>query len=100
MAGAQFVHVDLILAALIAPIGDSIEDLIAEAEARGGRFAILELGLYYAVCCVEPDDRVNMARFARLLRVSDLVASPKPFDSPNPEDTANWRKAALGLQGS
>lgn len=99
MAGpAQFLHVDMVLAALIASAGDSIEELIALVESQGGRFAILELALYYAVCCVEANDRVDMARFARLLQVSDIVPSPKPFDRPSVEEIANWRAAALGTQ--
>ncbi len=92
----RYFHVDLVLAALIAPAGDAIEGLIEEAEQGGDPIAILELALYCAICSVEAGDRLHWARFARLLACCQLVPSPKPFTPPEPQEIARWRAAALG----
>lgn len=94
----RFFHIDLVLAALIAPDGDAIERLIAEAEQGGEPVAILELALYYAICSVQSDDQLNFPRFARLLRCCQIVPSPKPFELPTLQEIAHWRSVALGQE--
>lgn len=93
-----FLHVDMVLAALIGREGSAIEGFITAGERGEHQLAILELALFYAVCSVQPDDRVNFARFARLLQCSGIVPSPKPFDPPNDEEIAHWRQVVLGPQ--
>jgi len=96
MAPDSYVHVDLILAALIAPSGEMIEELLCVAERGEGNWAMLEQALYYAFCCVESRDRLDLPRFCRLLKCIRIAPSPRPFARPSLEEIARWREAALG----
>ncbi|HKD13605.1 MAG TPA: hypothetical protein VKE71_03580 [Candidatus Angelobacter sp.] len=91
-----FLHIDMVLAALIGREGATIERFIDAAERGEHQLAILELALYCALCSVQPDDRVNFPRFARLVQFSTIVQSPKPFDHPLDEEIAHWREVVLG----
>jgi hypothetical protein len=95
MAPDSFIHVDLVLAVLIAPKGDVVEDLISAAERAEESWAILEVALYYAFCCVESRDRLDLPRFCRLLKCVKIAPSPRPFEPPTLEEIARWREAAL-----
>ncbi|HUJ39101.1 MAG TPA: hypothetical protein VLW54_01035 [Candidatus Acidoferrales bacterium] len=96
MASGSYFHVDLILAALIGPAGDPIEELISLAQESEGSWLILEDALYYAFCSVESRDRLDLARFCGLLKAARIVPSPRPFEAPTLEEIARWREAALG----
>jgi hypothetical protein len=91
-----FLHIDLVLSALIGPEGAVIDRLISEAERGERQLGIQELALYYAFCAVGGDDRVNFPRFAKLLQFSRIVHSPKPFDPPIEEEIAHWRDVVFG----
>ena len=45
-----FLHVDLILCALIGPTGAPVERLIAEAERGEKQYEVFEFALYCALC--------------------------------------------------
>lgn len=91
-----YLHIDVVLAALIGSENSAIERFIGEAERGERELAILELALYCAVCSLRSDDRLNLPFFTRLLRFSKIVPSPKPFDPPTEEEIAHWRDVALG----
>jgi hypothetical protein len=92
---AGYLNVDLILAALIGAKQDPVEHLLSAAERGEQELMILEVALYYAVCCLQGDDRLSFPRFCRLLRCARVVPSPRPFEPPTLEEVANWRQAAL-----
>lgn len=94
-----YLHIDIVLAALIGPDNPTIERFISAAERGEQELAILELALYCAVCSLRSDDRLNLPQFARLLRFSKIVPSPKPFDLPTEEEIAHWRGVVLGENG-
>jgi len=98
MGSDVYLHVDLILAALIGRNDKALEKIIAEAERGEQHLMILEAALYYAFCSLQSDDRPNFPRFCRLLQVTRVVPSPRPFDPPDPEEIANWRAVALGIE--
>jgi len=98
MGNDVYLHVDLILAALIGRNDKTLEKIITEAERGEQQLMILELALYYAFCSLRSDDRPNFPRFCRLLQVTRVVPSPRPFDPPDPEEIANWRAVALGIE--
>ena len=93
-----FLHIDLILSALIGPEGAPIERFIAEAERGEQQLAILELALYCAICSLRPEDQVNLPRFTRLLQFGQIVQSPKPFNHPSEEEIAHWRDVVFGRE--
>jgi hypothetical protein len=91
-----YLHIDLVLSALIGPEGAPIERFIAAAERGEHTLEILELALYCAWCSVKPEDHVNFPRFAKLLQIGQIVPSPKPFDPPTEEEIAHWRDVVFG----
>jgi|SRR5215469_10239455 len=93
-----FLHIDLILSALIGPEGAPIERFIADAKCGKQQLAILELALYCAVCSLQPGDQVNLPRFARLLQFGQIVQSPKPFNHPTQEEITHWRDVVFGRE--
>lgn len=94
-----YLHIDVVLAALIGPENPTVERFISAAERGEQELAILELSLYCALCSLRSDDRLNLPFFTRLLRFSKIVPSPKPFDPPTEEEIAHWREVALGQNG-
>jgi hypothetical protein len=96
MAPQAYLHIDMVLSALIGAPGAAIEKFMAEAEEGKHELLVLELALFCAVCSVESNDRVDWARFAKFLRCVTIVPSPKPFDWPSPEEIAHWREVVLG----
>jgi len=98
MGSDVHLHVDLILAALIGRSDSTLDKLVAAAERGEQHLMILELALYYAFCSLRSDDRPNFPRFCRLLQFTRVVPSPRPFDPPDPEEIANWRALALGIE--
>jgi len=97
MARQAFLHVDLVLAALIGDTGIA-DAIIARAERGEDELVTLELALYYTFCSVRNEDKVNLERFARLLRHLSIAPSPKPFEPPTAEDVEHWRAVALGRE--
>jgi hypothetical protein len=94
----EFLHVDLILAALIGPAGAPVERLIAEAERGQHDLEMLEIALYYSFCSLQAQDRLDHRRFVKLLRCARVVPGPessRPLEPPLAEEIARWRDAAL-----
>ena len=102
MAGDQvMLAIDIVLAALIGPAGCSADNVIARAEAGEWEPVLLDLALFCAMSSVRPDDRVDHARFARLLRHARFAASggreaDGAFAPPSIEAIEHWRDVALG----
>lgn len=93
-----YLHIDLVLAALIGPEGAAIEHLIAAGERGEYPLEILELALYCAWCSVRPGDDVKFSRFAKLLQVGQIIPSPKPFNPPTDEEIEHWRDVVFGRE--
>lgn len=91
-----YLHIDMVLSALIGPENAAIEHFIAAAERGEYTLEILELALYCAWCSVRPGDDLKFSRFAKLLQVSQIVPSPKPFDAPTDEEIEHWRDVVFG----
>jgi hypothetical protein len=91
-----YLHIDLVLSALIGPEDAPIERFIAAAERGEYTLEIMELALYCAWCSVRPGDDLKFSRFAKLLQVSQIVPSPKPFDAPTDEEISHWRDVVFG----
>jgi hypothetical protein len=94
--------VDVVLSALIGPPDCAAEMVLARAEAGEWQPVLLDLALYCAMSSVRPDDRVDHARFAQLLRHAHFAASGSrapdaPFDPPTIEEIEHWRAVALGV---
>jgi hypothetical protein len=95
--------IDVVLGALIGPPGTAAEMVIARAEAGEWQPVLLDLALFCAMSSVRPNDEVDHARFARLLRHVQFAASGSrepgaPFDPPSLEEIEHWRDVALGRQ--
>ena len=93
--------IDVVLSALIGPPDCAAEMVLARAEAGEWQPVLLDLALYCAMASVRPEDRVDHARFARLLRHVQFAASGSrapdaPFDPPSTEEIEHWRDVALG----
>lgn len=93
-----YLHIDLVLSALIGPEDATIELFIAAAERGEHTLEILELVLYCAWCSVRPGDDLKFSRFARLLQVGQIIPSPKPFDPPTEEEIEHWRDVVFGRE--
>lgn len=91
-----YLHIDMVLAVLIGKPGAGIERFMADAEEGKQKLLVLELALFYAVCSLRNDDRLDVARFARFLSCVTIVPSPKPFAWPTPDEIAHWREVVLG----
>ncbi|MCA9713551.1 MAG: hypothetical protein H6713_12855 [Myxococcales bacterium] len=93
--------IDLVLGALIGPPGHPIETILARAEAGEWTPVLLDLALYCAMASVRPEDTVDHARFARLLRYAQPAASRSrepggAFTPPTLEEIEHWRAVVLG----
>ena len=91
-----YLHIDLVLSALIGREGAAIERFIVAAERGEHTLEILELALYCAWCSVRPEDDLKLARFAKLLQIGQIIPSPKPFDPPTDEEIEHWRDVVFG----
>jgi hypothetical protein len=74
---------------------------IARAEAGEWQPVVLDLALFCAMASVRPDDRVDHARFARLLQHAQFAASGgrEPggsFARPSAEEIEHWRDVVFG----
>jgi hypothetical protein len=103
MASPVMLAIDIVLGALIGPPGTAAELVIARAEAGEWRPVLLDLALFCAMASVRPEDAVDHARFARLLRHAQFAASGsraegEAFDPPSLEEIEHWRDVALGRQ--
>lgn len=92
----SYLHIDLVLSALIGPEGAAIERFIDAAERGEHTLEILELALYCAWCSVRPGDDLKFSRFAKLLQVGQIIPSPKPFEPPTEEEIEHWRDVVFG----
>lgn len=100
-ASPVMLAIDVVLGALIGPPGTAAERIIERAEAGEWTPVLLDLALFCAMSSVRPDDPVDHARFARLLRHAQLAASGSrepgtPFTPPSPEEIAHWRDVVFG----
>jgi hypothetical protein len=100
MPSPVMLAIDIVLGAMIGP-GTGAEMVIARAEAGEWTPVLLDLALFCAMSSVRADDRVDHARFARLLRHAQFAASGSrapdtAFAVPSAEEIENWRAVALG----
>ena len=103
MASPVMLAIDVVLGALIGPPGTAAEMVIARAEAGEWQPVVLDLALFCAMSSVRPEDTVDHARFARLLRHAQLAPSlgrndDGSFAPPSLEEIEHWRDVALGRQ--
>src|ERR1041385_1030321 len=101
MASPIMLAIDVVLGALIGPPGTAAEMVIARAEAGEWQPVLLDLALFCAMASVRPEDRVDHARFARLLRHAQLAASlsreaAAPFARPSDAEIEHWRDVVFG----
>jgi len=94
--------IDVVVGALIGPPGCPAEMVIERAESGEWTPILLDLALFCAMSSVRPEDRVDHARFARLLRHASFAASGSrapgtAFEPPSAAEIENWRNVALGL---
>jgi hypothetical protein len=95
--------IDVVLSALIGPPDCAADRLLARVEAGEWQPVLLDLALFCAMSSVRPDDRVDHARFARLLRHVQFAASGSrapdaPFDPPSIEEIEHWRDVVFDRQ--
>ena len=93
--------IDVVLGALIGPPGTAAETVIARAEAGEWTPVLLDLALFCAMSSVRPEDIVDHARFARLLRHSQFAASSSrepgtAFEPPSLDSIEHWRDVVFG----
>lgn len=103
MASPVMLAIDVVLGALIGPADNAADMIIARAEAGEWQPVVLDLALYCAMSSVRPEDRVDHARFARLLRHAQLAPSlgreaDGTFTPPTAADIEHWRDVALGRE--
>lgn len=103
VAAPTVLGIDMVLMALIGPPGAPVERFIDMAAKGEMTPVILDLALHSAMSSIQPGDKVDHARFARLLQCAELRASmSRPeggaFEPPAPEAIAHWRDVALGKQ--
>lgn len=67
--------IDVVLGALIGPPGCAAESVIARGESGEWIPVLLDLALFCAMSSVRPEDTVDHARFAPLLRHAAFAAS-------------------------
>jgi hypothetical protein len=93
--------IDVVLGALIGPPGTAAEMIIERAEAGEWTPVLLDLALFCAMSSIRPEDQVDHARFARLLRHAQFAASgsrspDEPFSPPSIEEIEHWRDVVFG----
>ena len=103
MASPVMLAIDVVLAALIGPPHSVADVIIARAEAGEWQPVVLDLALFCAMASVREGDRVDHARFARLLRYAQLAPSlgrseDGTFEPPSEAEIEHWRAVALGLE--
>lgn len=101
MASPVMLAVDVVLGAMIGPPGCPAEMVIERAETGEWTPVILDLALFCALSSLRPEDRVDHARLARLLRHSELAPTMSrdagtPLEPPSIAEIENWRTVALG----
>ena len=93
--------IDLVLGALIGPPGCPAERLLERVEAGEFSPVVIDLALYCAMSSVRPGDTVDHARFARLLRHAQPMASGSrepytAFAVPSEAEIEHWRDVVFG----
>jgi len=93
--------IDLVLGALIGPPGCAAERVIEGAERGEWSPVVIDLALFCAMSSVRAGDVIDHARFARLLRHAQPMASGSrapgaPFDLPSIEEIEHWRDVVFG----
>lgn len=100
MASPVMMAIDIVLGAMIGPPGCAAEMVIERAEAGEWTPVILDLALFCALSSVRPEDRVDHARLARLLRHAELAPTLSrdagtSLEPPSVEEIEHWRAVAL-----
>ena len=101
MASRITLAIDVVLSALIGPPNSSADLVIARGEAGEWQPVLLDFALFCAMASVRPEDRVDHARFAKLLRYSAFAASGArepgtPFEPPSADAIEHWRNVVFG----
>jgi hypothetical protein len=94
-----FFAVDIVLAFLIAPRGHAVDHRILPLLREGQYRAVLvEAAIHFALCAVQPADRVDTERWAELLALAEIDKSPENTDLPQPslDEIAHWRNVVFG----
>jgi hypothetical protein len=95
--------IDLVLGALIGPPGCAAERLLERVETGEFSPVVLDLALFCAMSSVRPGDEVDHARFARLLRHAQPMASGSrepytAFAPPSEAEIEHWRDVVFGIE--
>lgn len=93
--------IDLVLAALIGPPSHPINRIIDQFDDGEHTPILIDLALYCAMASVQPGDSIDHARFARLLRHAQPLASharepDTSFDPPSSAEIEHWRDVVFG----
>ena len=101
MPSPAVLAIDLVLGALIGPPGCPAERLLEQIERGEWSPVLIDLALYCAMSSVRPGDVIDHARFARLLRHAQPMASQSrepytAFTPPSDAEIERWRDVVFG----
>lgn len=97
---------DVVLSALIGPPGAPVEEFLARAARGEVTPVVIDASLYWTWCAVQPDDRIDLARFAELLRYARIVPlhnggearTGHGWNPPTEDEKSHWRNVVFGRQ--
>ncbi len=103
MPSPAVLAIDLVLGALIGPPGCPAERMLEQIERGEWSPVLLDLALFCAMSSVRPGDVIDHARFARLLRHAQPMASHSrepytAFAPPSDAEIEHWRDVVFGRQ--
>jgi hypothetical protein len=94
-----FFAVDIVLAFLIAPRGHYVDrELLPLLRQKKYRPILVEAAVRYAMCALQPGDRVDTDRWAELLALSevDKLSEDTILPEPSADEIAHWREVVFG----
>lgn len=103
MSSPVILGIDLVLGALSGPPGCPAERLLDRVEAGEFSPVVIDLALFCAMSSVKPGDTIDHARFARLLRHAQPMASHSrepyaAFPLPSEAEIEHWRDVVFNRQ--
>ncbi len=93
---------EVVLSALIGPGDSRLEEILTRAAAGNLTPVIFDRSLFLAMSSVRPEDKVDAARFARLLRFALVVPTERGpeeqvgLTQPSPDEIERWRAVVFG----